>query len=446
MAWLLTVPLEGRLAVVACVGLLLGAFVNWATYAWSWGQPRISPWQVAPEGVRPRNWLDRLPLIGWLRLARDAAVVGRGFWIRPLIVELASAAGLAALYWWEVDQLGLLRNQAPLPALNLTQLAFALHWQFFAHTLLATLMLIASLIDIDETFIPDEVTVFGALIGLSLSAISPLMHLPNLEERGFNPAAGAQLVAANGRPVFRLDGLPIWLEPTHIAAPADWPIALNGAAALMLGLAIYLAWCLSITTRIWRPRHSWARNFQVLTGRMRKELTTRPLREITLIGLTAIVSVWWWGHSNWVGLLTALVGLAVSGGYVWGVRLISRVTLKREAMGFGDVTLMFMIGTFVGWQTGLMIFWLAPLTAVLIGIAQLVLRGEKAIPFGPFLCLATLLLVVRWPDVWNSVESAFYFPKLIPGIALVSLPLMGVLLFTWQIIKQLLFGSQPEES
>ncbi len=116
MAWLLTVPLEGRLAVVAVVGLLLGAFVNWATYAWSWGQPRISPWQAAPEGVRPRNWLDRLPLIGWLRLRRDAAVVGRGFWIRPLIVELASAAGLAALYWWEVDQLGLLRNQAPLPA------------------------------------------------------------------------------------------------------------------------------------------------------------------------------------------------------------------------------------------------------------------------------------------------------------------------------------------
>ena len=64
--------------------------------------------------------------------------------------------------------------------------------------------------------------------------------------------------------------------------------------------------------------------------------------------------------SAWAGLLTALVGLVGSGGIVWAVRLIGTAALRREAMGFGDVTLMMMIGTFLGWQACLIAFFLAP--------------------------------------------------------------------------------------
>ena len=45
---------------------------------------------------------------------------------------------------------------------------------------------------------------------------------------------------------------------------------------------------------------------------------------------------------------------------MWAVRLIGTAALRREAMGFGDVTLMMMIGTFLGWQACSDLFFLAP--------------------------------------------------------------------------------------
>ena len=90
---------------------------------------------------------------------------------------------------------------------------------------------------------------------------------------------------------------------------------------------------------------------------------------------------------HWAGLLTALVGMAASGGLVWMVRIIGPASLGREAMGFGDVTLMAMIGAFLGWQPCLIVFFLAPCRAG--GRAG---RPDpppgREIPYGPFLCLA----------------------------------------------------------
>ncbi len=45
-----------------------------------------------------------------------------------------------------------------------------------------------------------------------------------------------------------------------------------------------------------------------------------------------------------------MTGLIAGGGLTWILRLVSSVLLGQEALGFGDVTLMAMIGSFVGWQ------------------------------------------------------------------------------------------------
>ena len=39
---------------------------------------------------------------------------------------------------------------------------------------------------------------------------------------------------------------------------------------------------------------------------------------------------------------------------VWGGRIVATHALKMEAMGFGDVTLVAMIGAYLGWQPCLM--------------------------------------------------------------------------------------------
>ncbi len=139
-------------------------------------------------------------------------------------------------------------------------------------------------------------------------------------------------------------------------------------------------------------------------------------------------------------MLTALVGLAASGGLVWAVRLIGTFALRREAMGFGDVTLMMMIGTFLGWQACLILFFLSPFAAIVIGLGQLILRRDDVIPFGPFLCLAAATTVVLWSPIWMWGQPLFGLGWLVPAMVIVCLALLGVMLTIWRFIKEALFG------
>ena len=140
-------------------------------------QETTQPAEAADGKAPPRSRFDRVPIFGWLGLRREAELHGPGFWVRPLVVELAAAFGLAWLYLWEVADAGLLASGIPRPVPP--QWQGMLHVQFTVHALLVWLMLVASLIDVDEKTIPDGVTVPGALVGLLLAALYPLVALPD---------------------------------------------------------------------------------------------------------------------------------------------------------------------------------------------------------------------------------------------------------------------------
>jgi prepilin signal peptidase PulO-like enzyme (type II secretory pathway) len=128
------------------------------------------------------------------------------------------------------------------------------------------------------------------------------------------------------------------------------------------------------------------------------------------------------------------------GGIVWGVRLMGTASLRREAMGFGDVTLMMMVGTFLGWQACIIAFFLAPFAAIVIGVAQLILRHDDVIPFGPFLCTASAGVVVAWAPTWSWAQELFRIPGLVIVVLFVCLMLLGLMLAVWRMIKTALFG------
>jgi len=173
---------------------------------------------------------------------------------------------------------------------------------------------------------------------------------------------------------------------------------------------------------------------RVFFHRLRVEAVTYWLLVVWLVGMGAIwLAAWKLPAAHWAGLVTSLVGLAVGGGLVWIVRVVGTAALAREAMGFGDVTLMSMIGAFVGWQAALVIFFLAPFAGLVIGLLQWIGHGEREIPYGPFLCLAALVAIVAWADIWKSTFQIFEIGWLLPGVLAVCMCLMGGLLFVYRL-------------
>jgi prepilin signal peptidase PulO-like enzyme (type II secretory pathway) len=179
---------------------------------------------------------------------------------------------------------------------------------------------------------------------------------------------------------------------------------------------------------------------RLIAIRVCREFNRFPLRPLLGFGTGGIVAVWCLSEAAWVGLFTSLVGLVASGGIVWAVRLIGTAALRREAMGFGDVTLMMMVGTFIGWQASLIAFFLAPFAGLLIGIAQFVLRRDDVIPYGPFLCMATAAVVIAWAPIWMWAQPMFGMGWLVPAVLVVCLAMLGVMLMIWGMIKAVLFG------
>ena len=117
---------------------------------------------------------------------------------------------------------------------------------------------------------------------------------------------------------------------------------------------------------------------------------------------------WLVSHPHWHGLINSLLGLVAGGGMVWLVRILGHWAFGREAMGFGDVILMAMIGSYIGWQPSLMVFFmLAPICALVATAVTFSLRSNREIPFGPYLSVGALLVVVFW-NVWFSRFETFF--------------------------------------
>jgi leader peptidase (prepilin peptidase) / N-methyltransferase len=83
-----------------------------------------------------------------------------------------------------------------------------------------------------------------------------------------------------------------------------------------------------------------------------------------------------WG----VGVLDAILGAVLCGGLLWAVALLYKLIRGREGMGFGDVKMMFMVGTFLGVRGAFLTILVGTLLGTIIGvgiIAVLFVSGWK---------------------------------------------------------------------
>jgi leader peptidase (prepilin peptidase) / N-methyltransferase len=317
-----------------------------------------------------------------------------------------AAAAAVALWWWEVVW------QANAPDGVAAGLA-VLGPRVVLHGILFLLLAAATWVDLRHRVIPDAITVPGVLAGLAAAASWPDGLLPVVREvpRSFAP------------PLRETDVL-------GFAGPlrGPWPAWLESAPDLMglaIAVVVFTGWWLVGT----EPAVADTR-----TGAWwRRVATPRPL--VAVAGAAIIGAAWLVGGLPWRGLGSALGGLAVAAGMVWLTRAGASRALGREAMGLGDVTLMAMIGAWLGWQACVLACFLAVFIGLAHGIVQLVLHSEAELPFGPSLCLGAAAVVVGWRPVWGRCEPFFERPLEMAAVVAAVIALTAVTLWIWHRLR-----------
>ncbi len=99
---------------------------------------------------------------------------------------------------------------------------------------------------------------------------------------------------------------------------------------------------------------------------------------------------------GWQGFLQAVIGAAVGFGLLYAVGVAGRWLFKEEAMGGGDIKMMAMVGSFVGWKGVLLTIFAGALLGTLIFV-PLSLRKKRLVPFGVFLAVGAAVTFV-WGD------------------------------------------------
>ena len=94
------------------------------------------------------------------------------------------------------------------------------------------------------------------------------------------------------------------------------------------------------------------------------------------------------------GFLEALLGAAAGFGLLWAVAQAGAWVFKEEAMGGGDIKMMAMVGSFVGWRGVLLTVFAGAALGSLIFVPLSLKKKKRLVPFGVFLAVGAAVTFV----------------------------------------------------
>jgi len=122
------------------------------------------------------------------------------------------------------------------------------------------------------------------------------------------------------------------------------------------------------------------------------DLTSSPLREV-LNGLP----IWL------ASLIGAIIGALVGGGSLWLMGWAWERLRGIEAMGLGDVKMLFMVGAYLGWRLTILTIFMGALTGAIVGIFLAIKEGKRhlqfSVPFGIFLGIGAITAVLAGTQI-----------------------------------------------
>lgn len=267
-------------------------------------------------------------------------------------------------------------------------------WPVFAMVLLLTWCLVAaSLIDFEHFYIPRWLSYLPAIAGLTVHTLAD----------------------APGDPL------------SLIVGPVGCAWAVGGAVGWVLGLVLLRTGVLRRSFREGMPLLESERDaaghdeptpaeWRELKKLTRREMGWEVLFLTLPIGLGLLCAIWAVsGGGLWDALgenraasafCGSLLGGLVGGGVIWVVRVLGSLGFGREAMGLGDADLMFGIGCCLGAGIAGIALFPAAMVGLVFAVGRWLLRSRHEIPFGPYLAIASLAMVVLWNAFYDWLSPS----------------------------------------
>ncbi|MHC4222978.1 MAG: prepilin peptidase [Planctomycetota bacterium] len=147
------------------------------------------------------------------------------------------------------------------------------------------------------------------------------------------------------------------------------------------------------------------------------KLTLIALPVVGLIGSLGVPSIHGtvlFGHplegavkAGMASLVVGLAGAVVGGGIILAVRQIGTLIVRREAMGLGDVKFMAACGLLLGPGATLLAIGCAMVSGAFLGVLIWILTRNREIPFGPFLALGALAMLLYGGPIEHFVLEVY---------------------------------------
>jgi leader peptidase (prepilin peptidase) / N-methyltransferase len=108
------------------------------------------------------------------------------------------------------------------------------------------------------------------------------------------------------------------------------------------------------------------------------------------------------------GFLNSLLGALAGGGMIYAMGILGEFAFKKEAMGGGDVKLLAMAGSYLGWKLVVLTFFIAPLFGSAVGIVLKIKEKRDIIPYGPYLSLAAVVAMLWGEKILQFLLGGLY--------------------------------------
>ncbi len=400
-------------ALTAAYGACMGSFLNVVILRLPEGRDLIFERSRCAVTGKPLHWYENIPIISWVIQGGKSRYSGTPISVQYPLVEAFTMLAFAGLY--------LTYYMSPMRA-AFANLGVSQTWPvLITHLALLSGLIAATVIDARLFIIPLQIP-YVIIVAAMLFMVGGAVKMPSVE--AVAPVVGTSLVHASiGGTIGLLIAIGLlWVGIIPYSVPMDEEemAAEVGTEAEQADVAA-------------KANQSDAEHIGELEDGPDQWLAypyprRMVMRECLFLALPVLGA--WLGYALlrepiaglangeglyplWLrvlgGILTGYLGGA---GLVWGVRILGTLGFGKEAMGLGDVHLVGAIGAVLGWRDAVLVFFIAPfigLGVVFIGslLGKKFRTQVRVIPYGPYLAIATAILMFLYLYVERGVGQIF---------------------------------------